>query len=91
MSSLDPWGISNIKDYERLCEEFGVSKLDQDLLNVLIDNKYVRRKIVFGHRDIKQFIQLGNNGQDVAIMSGIKPTGVFHLGNKITVDQIVYF
>ena len=91
LSSLDPWGISNIKDYERLCEEFGVSKLDQDLLNVLIDNKYVRRKIVFGHRDIKQFIQLGNNGQDVAIMSGIKPTGVFHLGNKITVDQIVYF
>lgn len=88
---MDPWGTSNIKDYERLCDEFGVSKLDQDLLNALMDNKYVRRKIVFGHRDIKEFIQAGNGGQEVAIMSGIKPTGVFHLGNKITVDQMVYF
>ncbi len=88
---IDPWGVSDIKDYDRLCKEFGVSSVSEDLRNTLRDNKYIRRKIVFGHRDLDVFLNAALKGEEVAIMSGIKPTGVFHLGSKITAEQMIYF
>lgn len=88
---LDPWGISDIKDYTRLYKEFGLSPLDDALVAKMKDNRYVRRGMVFGHRDLPRFLEAALSGKEVAVMSGIKPTGVFHLGSKVTAEQMIYF
>ncbi|MEM2027603.1 MAG: hypothetical protein QXT30_07610 [Candidatus Bathyarchaeia archaeon] len=31
------------------------------------------------------------SGKEFAVMSGIKPTGEFHLGTLVTVREIIYF
>jgi tryptophanyl-tRNA synthetase len=91
MIKLDPWGLSDIKDYGRLYEEFGMSPIDEGLRRRMWDNRYVRRLMVFGHRDIDKFMDSCIKGEEVAVMSGIKPTGVFHLGSKVTAEQMIYF
>ncbi len=88
---IDPWGVSDIKDYSRLYQEFGLSPLDDQLIEKLNDNRYVRRGMVFGHRDLPKFLEVALSGQEAAVMSGIKPTGVFHLGSKVTAEQMIYF
>ncbi|HII38454.1 TPA: tryptophan--tRNA ligase, partial [Candidatus Micrarchaeota archaeon] len=53
-------------------------------------NRLWRRGIVFAHRDFDKFLNSFEKGKPVAVMSGIKPTGDFHLGSKLTVEQIIY-
>jgi tryptophanyl-tRNA synthetase len=88
---LDPWGTTDIKDYDRLYQEFGISPLTSELLSALSSNRYVRRKLVFGHRDLQRILEAANSGKPFAVMSGIKPTGPFHLGSKVTAEEIIYF
>lgn len=88
---LDPWGVSDIKDYTRLYKEFGLSPLDDALVAKMKDNRYVRRGMIFGHRDLPRFLEAALSGKEAAVMSGIKPTGVFHLGSKVTAEQMIYF
>lgn len=91
MEQFSPWGEGLIKDYSRLIKEFGISPIDQSVASLISDNFYLRRGMLVGHRDLPQFIAAAEAGQEVAILSGIKPTGVFHIGSKITADQMIYF
>ncbi|HVP22860.1 MAG TPA: tryptophan--tRNA ligase [Conexivisphaerales archaeon] len=88
---LDPWGISDIKDYGRLYEEFGISPLPPELAEALKKNRYVRRKLIFGQRDLQSITDAASSGRPYAVMSGIKPTGPFHLGSKVTAEEIIFF
>lgn len=90
-SHLDPWGTSDVKDYDRLYEEFGISPMTEELSKGLERNRYVRRKLIFGHRDIQRVLDATASNMPYAVMSGIKPTGPFHLGSKVTAEQIVFF
>ena len=88
---LDPWGASYIKDYSKLFDLFGIEPLDKSKFNVFETNRYIRRNIDFGHRDLDRILRAVKNNEPYAVMSGIKPTGPFHLGSKMTADEIVYF
>ena len=61
------------------------------LTKALETNRYVRRRLIFGQRDLEKVLNAASNGQPYAVMSGIKPTGPFHLGSKVTAEQIIYF
>jgi tryptophanyl-tRNA synthetase len=88
---LDPWGTTVVEDYNHLYEEFGIQKFD-DLCSVVPNpNMYMRRGVIFGHRDFGRVLAAMIKGEDFAVMSGIKPTGEFHLGTLMTAKEIIYF
>lgn len=88
---LDPFGTSVIADYERLCKEFGIEPFDPILSKVPNPSVYMRRGIVFGHRDFDRILNAMQKHEEFAVLSGIKPTGEFHLGTLMTAKEIIYF
>ena len=46
LKEFNPWAASDIKDYNKLVDEFGISKLSDDLIKKLDDNKYARRGLI---------------------------------------------
>ncbi len=84
---LNPWASEDIKDYSRIIKEFGLKEIGPDMLP---DNPYVRRGIVFAHRDLDLWIEDARNG-NAAILTGIKPSGPFHLGTLMTAVDLAYF
>jgi tryptophanyl-tRNA synthetase len=92
---LNPWGQDIVADddYQRLCEEFGI-KFVQELeipYSMFEKNRFLRRKIIYGHRDFDMIIKAIQEEKPWAVMSGIKPSGAFHLGTMMTASEIVEF
>ncbi len=88
---LDPWGSSVIKDYDRLQTEFGIERIDHLLPRFKKLSIHLSRGIDFGHRDLGRILDAIDSNKPFAVMSGIKPTGAFHLGTKMTADDMIYF
>ena len=88
---LDPWGTTTVKDYSRLQSEFGIEPIAPLLPRFKKPSPHISRGIDFGHRDLGRIIDAVDNNKPYAVMSGIKPTGNFHLGTKMTADDMVYF
>lgn len=90
---LDPWSSSNIleEDYTRLIKDFGIEQIDEITRQGTIENRYIRRKIIFGYRSIGDILKASEHGKPWAVMSGIKPSGPFHLGTLTTALEIVEF
>ena len=89
--TLDPWGTSSIKDYSRLQSEFGIAPVAPLVSRFKNPSTHIRRGIDFGQRDLGRVLDAVDNNKPYAIMSGIKPDGAFHLGNKMTADDMIYF
>ena len=90
-SVLDPWGTTVIEDYNHLYDEFGIQKFDSLKSEVPNPNMYMRRGVIFGHRDFDRVLETMKYNGNFAVMSGIKPTGEFHLGTLMTAKEIIYF
>ncbi len=89
---LDPWGTSSIKDYTKLMQQFGIEPLSEELVKELpYAHRLIRRKIIFGHRDLGIIVKALQEGSEYAVMTGIKPSGDFHLGTKLTSEEFIYF
>lgn len=88
---LDPWGTTVVKDYGRLQSEFGIEALAPLVPRFKAPSHHISRGIDFGQRDLARVLDTIDSHKPYAVMSGIKPDGVFHLGNKLTADDMVYF
>ncbi len=88
---LDPWGSAAVTDYGRLQTEFGISPVGPLVPRFEKLSPHLSRGIDFGQRDLGRILDAIENRKEFAIMSGIKPTGVFTLGNKMTADDMIYF
>jgi tryptophanyl-tRNA synthetase len=88
---LDPFGASSVTDYERLSKEFGIEPFEKVLPRVPDPSFCMRRGVIFGHRDFGRILDALNANDDFAVLSGIKPTGEFHLGTLMTAKEIIYF
>jgi len=88
---LDPWGTSSVKDYGRLQSEFGIAPVEPLLSRFKRLSPHLSRGIDFGQRDLARILDAIDNNGPYAVMSGIKPDGAFHLGNKMTADDMIYF
>lgn len=89
--TLDPWGSTTITDYARLRSEFGIDGIDSLLPRFKKLSPHLSRGIDFGQRDLGKVLDAVDGNKPFAIMSGIKPDGTFHLGNKMTADDMIYF
>jgi tryptophanyl-tRNA synthetase len=90
-SLLDPFGTTLIEDYERLYTEFGIQPFRPLLPQIPNPSAAMRRGVIFGHRDFERILDSMKSGREFAVMSGIKPTGEFHLGTLMTAREIIYF
>ncbi|MFQ6087049.1 MAG: tryptophan--tRNA ligase [Candidatus Bathyarchaeia archaeon] len=90
-TTLDPFGMTVVEDYERLYEEFGIQPFKPLLTQIPKPYMSMRRGVIFGHRDFERVLNAMKNHEEFAVMSGIKPTGEFHLGTLMTAREVIYF
>ncbi len=90
-SLIDPFGTTVIEDYERLYQEFGIQPFKPLLSQIPDPSAGMRRGVIFGHRDFDRILEAMKTKQEFAVMSGIKPTGEFHLGTLQTAREVIYF
>ncbi len=89
-NKLDPWSSSEINDYSKLFEEFGISPFDKVLPEIPSPHMYMRRKVIFGHRDYEQIVEAMRTGAPFSVMDGFMPSGKVHFGHKMVMDQIIW-
>lgn len=87
---LDPWSNQLVSDYDYLFNEFGLQRMSPALVKALSGHRLYRRGIVFAHRDLDKFVAAADAGKKSAVMTGIKPSSEFHLGSRMTAEQIIY-
>ncbi|MEM5798717.1 MAG: tryptophan--tRNA ligase [Candidatus Aenigmatarchaeota archaeon] len=87
---LDPWGKGDIKDYGRLQEEFGIQDI-KPLVSQLKPHPYFSRGIIFGHRDLDVILKAINAKKPWVLMTGLMPSGPFHFGHKMIIDEVIYW
>ncbi len=90
-TTIDPFGMTVVEDYERLYEEFGIKPFKPLLKQIPNPHMSMRRGVIFGHRDFERILNAMKNHEEFAVMSGIKPTGEFHLGTLTTAREVIYF
>ncbi|MDD2665685.1 MAG: tryptophan--tRNA ligase [Methanocellales archaeon] len=87
---LNPWSTNFIEDYSKLFDEFGVSPFGDLLAEVPNPHLYMRRQIIFGHRDYQPILDAMHSNQPFGVMSGFMPSGPVHLGHKMVMDEIIW-
>ena len=88
---VTPWEVSGKIDYEKLIRDFGVKPFNFTLPKKLQDNILFKRKTIFAHRDFERILDCIKNKKPFVMMTGLMPSGKFHLGHKIVADQIVLY
>lgn len=87
---VTPWEVSGDIDYERLMKEFGISAL-KELPEIFNKEIFFRRKIVFAHRDIQKILEAVKNKHKFVMMTGLMPTGKFHIGHMLLAQQMIFY
>lgn len=87
---LDPWGAVHVEDYTKLFEEFGISSFEYILPELEDPHPYMRRKIIFGHRNYDAVQHAMQSHQPFAVMSGFMPTGRAHFGHMMVMNEIIW-
>lgn len=91
-TSIDAFS-GKITNYERAMLEFGIQDISEiaDSLEGRMNHKYFRRRLIFGHTDAKKVFEAIEAKKPFAIMTGIKPTGKYHIGSLITCNEVLYY
>lgn len=87
---VTPWEVTGDIDYGKLIKEFGISPLKQ-LPEIFEENVLFRRKIIFAHRDIQRILESIKNKKKFVMMTGLMPTGKFHIGHMILAQQMIFY
>lgn len=87
---VTPYEVQGEIDYDKLAREFGISPL-KELPEVFNKNLLFRRKIVFAHRDIQKILEAIKQKKKFVMMTGLMPTGKFHIGHMILAQQMIFY
>lgn len=86
--TVTPWEVKGDIDYNKLIQEFGISPLNK-VPEPFASSLLFRRKKVFAHRDFNKIIEQIKNKKPYAMMTGLMPTGKFHIGHMILAQQFL--
>ena len=86
---IDPWASKGIKNYDEICEKFGLEKIDHTTLPE--PTHLHRRGVIFAHRDLDSILNARKAGKPFGVLSGLMPSGQMHLGHKMVIDQARWF
>jgi tryptophanyl-tRNA synthetase len=87
---ITPWEIKGDVDYKKIIDDFGIKPL-KHLPEIFKDNLLFRRGKIFAHRDFKQIIDAIEKKEPFIVMTGLMPTGKFHIGHAILAQQFIFY
>jgi tryptophanyl-tRNA synthetase len=88
---LDPWNPKlEVKDYDRLLKDFGIQGFDSLVGKIGDPMLTMQRGVIFGHRDFDKIINAMSKKKKFVMLTGLMPSGKFHLGHKMVADEIIY-
>ena len=87
---VTPWEVKGNVDYDKLINEFGLTPF-KSLPKEFENNLLFRRKKVFAYRDFKQIVDAIENKKPFVMMTGLMPTGNFHIGHAILAQQMILY
>lgn len=87
---VTPWEVSGKVDYEKLARNFGIKPLP-NLPKAFQENVLFRREVVFAHRDFERILDCIKNKKEFVMMTGLMPTGKFHIGHMILAKQMIFY
>lgn len=87
---VTPWEVKGDVDYEKLMREFGIKTILK-LPEEFKENVLFRRKVVFAHRDFEKILDAIKSKKKFVMMTGLMPSGKFHLGHMILAQQFVFY
>jgi tryptophanyl-tRNA synthetase len=88
MATVTPWEVKGNIDYGKLIKEFGVSGIDDKLLERIMKHTkelhpMLRRNIFFAHRDLKFILDEYEKGNKFFLYTGRAPSGHTHIGHLV--------
>jgi tryptophanyl-tRNA synthetase len=86
--TVTPWDVVGDIDYNKLIKDFGLTPFD-DIPEEFKKSILFRRKKIFTHRDMGRIIDVIKNKKPYVMMTGLMPTGKFHLGHMILAKQFI--
>jgi len=87
---VTPWEVKGKVDYNKVIKEFGIKPI-KNLPDVFNKNLLFRRKIVFAHRDIQRILEAIKSKKAFVMMTGLMPSGKFHIGHILLVKQMIFY
>tara|TARA_Y100000034_G_scaffold128408_1_gene182918 strand:+ start:39750 stop:40871 length:1122 start_codon:yes stop_codon:yes gene_type:complete len=87
---VTPWEVTGDIDYAKLIKEFGIQPM-ADLPAEFQKNVLFRRNIVFAHRDFGRIMSAIKNKKKFVMMTGLMPSGKFHLGHMLLAQQMLFY
>ena len=87
---VTPWEVKGDIDYEKLVKEFGIKPL-QGLPDIFQKELLFRRKVIFAHRDIQRILEVIKEKKPFVMMTGLMPSGSFHIGHMILAQQMIFW
>jgi len=88
--SFNPWEVKGGINYEKLVKDFGVTPM-KSLPEIFNKELLFRRKIIFAHRDFQKILDSIKAKKKFVMMTGLMPTGKFHLGHAIVARQFPFY
>lgn len=87
-AKVTPWEVKGEIDYDKLLREFGVSKIDQALLQRIKKHTgelhpFLRRNIFFAHRDLNFVLDEYEKDNSFFLYTGRAPSGPMHIGHLV--------
>ncbi|PIN90219.1 tryptophan--tRNA ligase [Candidatus Pacearchaeota archaeon CG10_big_fil_rev_8_21_14_0_10_34_76] len=89
-ATITPWEVSGDIDYNRLIKEFGIKPM-LSLPEKFNKNVLFRRGIVFAQRDFERILQTIQSKKSFVMMTGLMPSGKFHLGHMMLAQQMIFY
>ena len=88
-SNVTPYEVSGKVDYEKLIKNFGVRKIDENMLNEIKKHTndlhfMLRRGVFFSYRDLKWLLDEYSKKKKFFLYTGCGPSGPIHLGHLQT-------
>jgi len=90
MATVTPWEVKGQIDYNKLLKDFGVQPL-QHLPKPFLKHHLFRRGIVYAHMDFKYIAEAVEQKKPFVMMTGLMPSGKFHLGHKMVAEQMIFY
>ena len=87
---VTPWEVKGDIDYDKLIKEFGIKSMPK-LPKEFQDNVLFRRGVVFAQRDFDHVLEAIRLKNPFIMMTGLMPSGKFHLGHMILAQQMIFY
>ena len=86
--SVTPWNVSGNVDYDKLIREFGVSKINEEILDKIKKHTkelhfMLKRNVFFANRDLNWILNEYEKGNKFFLYTGRAPSGKVHLGHMM--------